>query len=284
MASLARLFSANVSSVQLTAGRFIGSGASVATGGVGVFAFDINCGVQLRTCIDRKRLLIGIPNEVHGRIIANGRDCDDGRLIVASGCDLDLYILFPASMVWIDVNLAASMSANTVVDVDAAEIADIRAAVREIFALADCGWASKSSVDRTARIKRNIIRAAFAMLRRVQADAETQSEAKRMELVRRAETFMWSSVEEPPTLRQICTAANCKARTLIYAFKSIVGLSPIKYFKILRLNAVRCKLANATNGVRVFDVAADCGFLHMGHFGRDYKIHFGSTPTKHFGR
>jgi AraC family ethanolamine operon transcriptional activator len=69
-------------------------------------------------------------------------------------------------------------------------------------------------------------------------------------------------------------------RTLIYSFKDWFGMGPIAYLKLLRLNAVHRRLKEPRESVRIFDVAADFGFWHMGHFSTNYKRVFGVTPTQ----
>ena len=105
--------------------------------------------------------------------------------------------------------------------------------------------------------------------------------SRRLALVRRAEAFMWENVSEPLTLDSICAAVHCNARTLIYAFKERFGVGPMTHFKVRRLQAVREKLqAPGQEKVRIFDIAADFGFWHEGHFSADFKAMFGMTPSQ----
>lgn len=103
---------------------------------------------------------------------------------------------------------------------------------------------------------------------------------KERELVRRAERIMWSNGEEPMTLQFLSANVGCGARSLIYAFKAWCGMGPMRYLKTLRLNAVRRRLVETQGRERIFDVAADFGFWHMGHFTADYKRMFGITASE----
>ena len=129
-----------------------------------------------------------------------------------------------------------------------------------------------------AAINVEIERIVRSMLNRARGHAESQADANREKLVRTALELMWSSIEEPRTLRDICKAAKCSVRTLIYVFNATFGMSPMRYFKIQRLNFAHRRLQRSDSGSRIFDVAADCGFWHLGHFGVDYKAFFGTTP------
>jgi AraC family ethanolamine operon transcriptional activator len=50
--------------------------------------------------------------------------------------------------------------------------------------------------------------------------------------------------------------------------------------KILRLNRARAALTASTRSATVFDVAADNGFWHMGHFSSSYRLLFAETPLE----
>jgi AraC-like DNA-binding protein len=102
----------------------------------------------------------------------------------------------------------------------------------------------------------------------------------RQATVAAAEAYMWSHIYDDICLQEICRGINCGARTLINYFHSLYGMSPIRYLKILRLNRVRQALRARSRSVTIFDVAADHGFWHMGHFSTQYRTLFGETPSQ----
>ena len=70
-------------------------------------------------------------------------------------------------------------------------------------------------------------------------------------------------------------------RTLEYAFKEIMGLSPVTYLSRLRLHRVRQALLAATHGsTTVTTEALNWGFWHFGEFSRAYKECFGELPSE----
>jgi len=92
---------------------------------------------------------------------------------------------------------------------------------------------------------------------------------------------MWKNVAEPLTVDRICNALNCRRRTLTYAFKEVLGVGPMAHFKVCRLNAVYFRLHSlAHRNARIYDLAAEFGFWHQGHFCADYKAMFGETPSQ----
>jgi hypothetical protein len=69
-------------------------------------------------------------------------------------------------------------------------------------------------------------------------------------------------------------------RTLQYAFKEVMGLTPVAYLTRLRLHRVRHALRTATQAwTTVTAEALRWGFWHFGDFSRAYKDCFGELPS-----
>lgn len=62
-------------------------------------------------------------------------------------------------------------------------------------------------------------------------------------------------------------------------FKSVTGLTPMIYIRILRLEKAK-KLIKKGN-IMLTDVATSCGFSEQGYFSRCFKKHFGITPGEY---
>jgi AraC family ethanolamine operon transcriptional activator len=88
------------------------------------------------------------------------------------------------------------------------------------------------------------------------------------------------SVGVVPTVPQICTVANVSERTLQYAFRRYVGMTPLTYLRICRLNSVRRELRASNPDATVTAVALRYGFLHLGRFASDYHKLFGELPSQ----
>jgi AraC family transcriptional regulator, ethanolamine operon transcriptional activator len=79
----------------------------------------------------------------------------------------------------------------------------------------------------------------------------------------------------------LCRAAGVSERTLEYAFKDVVGLSPVAYLTRLRLHRVRAALvAGRPGSTRVSAEALRWGFWHFGEFSRAYRRCFGESPSE----
>lgn len=100
-------------------------------------------------------------------------------------------------------------------------------------------------------------------------------------IVRACEDFTLNLDGRRPYLSELCATANVSERTLQYAFKSIMGMSPLTYLHRLRLHRARDELLRAKSGTTtVTDVALTWGFWHFGEFSRAYKNCFGEVPSK----
>lgn len=99
-------------------------------------------------------------------------------------------------------------------------------------------------------------------------------------IVKTAEDHALSRTGEQLYVSDLCRAAGVSERTLEYAFKEIMGLTPVAYLTRLKLHRVRRALLAATQGsTRVSAEALDWGFWHFGEFSRAYKECFGELPS-----
>lgn len=88
-----------------------------------------------------------------------------------------------------------------------------------------------------------------------------------------------------PSIVDICAQTGASARTLQYAFREVMQLTPVAYLRILRLNKVRSALrAATTTDATVTRIATDWGFFHLGEFARDYLHLFGEYPSETLSR
>jgi AraC-like DNA-binding protein len=259
--------------LQLTPGVFTCARTRVTLPSLRITKLDVNCGVQIRHEVDHRRLAVLLIRPVNDcQILANGKKYTVSCCVVASGEELAVNILGAATIIWFDFDR------RTLAESDRA-FAPVKYAFvpspMQWWALADHATNCLASIHSRGADVEHVVN---SWLQRARGRAESPADANREKLVRTALELMWASIEEPPTLREICTAARCSVRTLIYVFNATFGMSPMKYFKIQRLNVAHRRLQGAEAGARVFDIAADCGFWHLGHFGVDYKAFFGTTP------
>jgi transcriptional regulator GlxA family with amidase domain len=98
--------------------------------------------------------------------------------------------------------------------------------------------------------------------------------------VKTAEDWALSHAHDRIYVTDLCRAAGVSERALEYAFKEVMGLTPMAYLLRLRLHRARQALLAGTHGTTtVSAVALDWGFWHFGDFSRAYKECFGELPS-----
>lgn len=110
---------------------------------------------------------------------------------------------------------------------------------------------------------------------------ERQAEKPRLApgYVKLAEAYMAAHADEHVDLPALCAAAGVSRRTLYDGFQKYRGISPMLYFKNIRLERVRQDLLRAADGISVTDAAMRWGFGQLGRFSGEYKKRFGESPS-----
>lgn len=104
--------------------------------------------------------------------------------------------------------------------------------------------------------------------------------SKRIKGVKKVIDYLQVSIHELPNMQTLCTIANLSERTLQYGFLEYIGLTPIQYMRVLRLNHVNYDLKYSQNKIKVTDIALKWGFIELGRFSKDYKSLFLELPSE----
>ena len=100
-------------------------------------------------------------------------------------------------------------------------------------------------------------------------------------IVKTAEDYALSLTGDRLYVTELCKVTGVSERTLEYAFKETMGLTPVNYLTRLRLHRVRQALLAATQGsTTVSTEALNWGFWHFGEFSRAYRECFGELPSE----
>ncbi len=96
-----------------------------------------------------------------------------------------------------------------------------------------------------------------------------------------AEDWALSHAHDRIYVTDLCRAAGVSERAIEYAFKEVMGLTPMAYLVRLRLHRARQALLAGTHGTTtVSAVALDWGFWHFGDFSRaPTRTAFGELPS-----
>lgn len=123
--------------------------------------------------------------------------------------------------------------------------------------------------------------ALLALLKtRQRAAPPPPSHAHRKAIVEVVKRHLDTHPDTPVTMDALCQLTHASRRTLQYSFTSILGISPLQFLRLTRLNRVRRALLAAEPPQTVTEIATYWGFYHLGQFARDYKRLFGEAPSQ----
>jgi transcriptional regulator GlxA family with amidase domain len=106
--------------------------------------------------------------------------------------------------------------------------------------------------------------------------AEDLTRQAHSRVVQVAEDCALSHAGERLYLTDLCEAAGVSERTLQYAFKEVMGMTPVAYLTRVRLHRVRHALRTASQASTTVTIEAlRWGFWHFGDFSRAYRDCFG---------
>lgn len=109
---------------------------------------------------------------------------------------------------------------------------------------------------------------------------DLHSVGARQRMVDRTCDLVLGSPDRALTMLEVCKHIGSSPRRLELCFRDVLGISPHKYLRAVRLCGARRELKRlAGSGATVHDVAARWGFWHMSAFSADYKQQFGESPS-----
>jgi AraC-like DNA-binding protein len=80
-------------------------------------------------------------------------------------------------------------------------------------------------------------------------------------------------------LHEICDSLNISAPTLRRCCEEHLGMSPMRYLWLRRMNLARRELQRADSSASVTATAMNFGFWHLGRFADEYRSLFGEAPS-----
>jgi len=96
--------------------------------------------------------------------------------------------------------------------------------------------------------------------------------------VRAVEDFIDAHLCDDISLDDLLGAAGTSARTLQTGFARHRGTTPMRFLRDRRLDRARALLLRRPDA-QVTDIAAECGFSHLGRFAAGYRERFGESPS-----
>jgi adenylate cyclase len=91
--------------------------------------------------------------------------------------------------------------------------------------------------------------------------------------------FMRAAVCRSISMADLAEHCGVASRTLNEHFRTFLDVSPMRYFRQLRLSAARESLLSGKPGISVTEVANRFEFNHFGRFAEQYRSRFGEPPS-----
>ena len=102
----------------------------------------------------------------------------------------------------------------------------------------------------------------------------------RKAVVDKVKEYVNANPQSSVTITQLCELTFVSRRTLQYSFESILGINPLRFLRLTRLNNIRRELKLAKQDKPISVIAANWGFWHAGQFTKDYTQLFGENPSQ----
>ncbi|UWQ90283.1 helix-turn-helix domain-containing protein [Aliisedimentitalea scapharcae] len=98
--------------------------------------------------------------------------------------------------------------------------------------------------------------------------------------VKRAQDHMRAHLADPLSVTDVASAVGTSPRNLQLAFKQCLGMTPLEYLRLLRLNLARFLLQESPPHDTIARIAGAAGFSHLSRFSAQYTARFGESPSE----
>jgi transcriptional regulator GlxA family with amidase domain len=99
-------------------------------------------------------------------------------------------------------------------------------------------------------------------------------------IISKFEEFIEANCVDPIYLSEICVATGVSEKALRRCCHEHLGMGPVRYLWLRRMNLVRSALLRADPATAtVTGIATDHGFWELGRFSVEYRTLFGESPS-----
>lgn len=282
---------------QLSAGSFAGHIELVQLPGLRMIREGANCKVRQRGELGSRHYGFAMVPDQDGDAIFNGQRLSPHAIMIGRGEELDLLTPADSELIGVVVEhdllnalwasmyqkqgLSAWLEEQIVVQASAASAQHLNEMHRRILdLLADSPELLNDPVAQTQLRDAILIEWIEAIPSQVDTSELRRVEARKR-VVDRACEYMLANSDTPVSALDVCSQIGTSPRKLDYCFNDVLGISPKRYLRLVRLNGVRRDLkSRAWDGqAQVQDIAARWGFWHLGEFAKDYARQFGELPS-----
>lgn len=273
---------------QTTAGDFHGLLEEMQLPAMQVFRESTSQGMRQSCCVWPDALWFGLPYSTRNTRI-NGRVTAPSSVLVRpGGCEFELITPADYTIYGVVIQQSAlhTAAARLGYDLDWEHLGQAELVHADPAAHHRCLQALNTLLHAAAPpggdapLQQAVLDALLPVLDHSVVDPRCSSSfARRQRVVGKARDYLLAHHDRAVTVPELCQALYVSRRTLQYCFEDVLGINPVQYLRILRLNGARRQLREAdTRHVR--DVAADWGFWHFSQFSSDYRKLFGHSPSE----
>jgi len=101
---------------------------------------------------------------------------------------------------------------------------------------------------------------------------------RHQQIMRLFKEWLDANIGRPVYIQDICSALDVSAPTLRRCCEEHLGMSPMRYLWLWRMNLVRQQLQQLDSSTSVTATAMNFGFWHLGRFAAEYRSLFGEAP------
>ena len=129
-------------------------------------------------------------------------------------------------------------------------------------------------------LEQELLRALVNCLATENADRISKRRRRHTNIMVRFEEALAKRNAPHLNLSELCTAIGVPERTLRVCCAEFLGVSPLRYYLLRRLNMARSALRRANpETASVAEIARDHQFTELGRFAMAYRAIFGETPS-----
>jgi AraC family ethanolamine operon transcriptional activator len=132
-------------------------------------------------------------------------------------------------------------------------------------------------------LRDSILLKLFKFLDHSVEDKKNVNSKQRIVIVKRALDCIHDNPQTKFTILELSNRCFCSLRTLEYAFRTIVEVTPKEYLIKRRLNSIKREI-QIYAGKPINRIAMDYGVVNAGRFSRDYFQFFGEYPSETRGK
>jgi AraC family ethanolamine operon transcriptional activator len=277
--------------LQLSAGAFQGEICQIEGSCIKLFIERVQQSLLQTGVLPRNVLAFGIPLDASGAAMFCGQACASDAFHVFSGTSgFEFRTSQQHTMLGIELKLGAGWLSDAGPDggpgphrnvpaqagalqMDNASQAELKTYLLSLLQSAQTAPDVLSSPAVVATVADFLL---DHMAQRLIGAPWTDEPPVHQKLVQRACALVHDSLEQAPTVAQLCIDLGVSRRTLQNGFQRTLNVSPLNYLKAVRLGQARRALKQVDS---VTEAATAFGFWHFGHFSQDYLTMFGERPS-----